>query len=735
MSLSRSRSQSRVPAGSGATSARHRAQMATWYVIVALTLTVLFSACTPRASTPPHQTPSVPVPANPLPSADPVQRTSAVAADASVAVQVTQAKVTKRQRKAYAAGWPATMAVAVGVPVEVSAASVPDAGITITRRYAQPLPGGASATLAFWDPSLPGWRAVASQVSDDRMSVSATVHHLSLWTDVAGALGSAAKTVGSALGDAATWAYIQVGAVFSTRADRPTCPSGAPGWVDEVATLDDRAENPIRFCFGNNDDDLIIKATMNRGFGFVAHPAKSATEIHNSTFDPEAFNDALRTAVHLDDNFGRDAEQLLGGKYMVGAGETLTVTFDETDGREAGQQVLKMDAPSGLQFLTSLLARLTGTALGDKADGWVGTGLMLAKCGTDLQDATDGPKRTRALLSCASGLDKDVARSLVNFSLARQKAKIQAGKTAKEVSGKAIGGVVGRASIYLALIGPVIDSLDYVAARNLTEAARTASLFVKQEADVTRETLSTAQVPAACTMPGQRLKNNKTTNPGKATGPTGSLSLTDPKPVFADVAGLGYKQALSYYICNAGGVSWPPVVTLTGHGGKLLGHVNLDQLTKDAYGDRGTIDGFEASGGKVAVRWTSTGGCCSALAKHKTTIVWRDSKLWVGTETITKWSADGVASDIAAAAVADDRAKLLEQSVVTDRVWNKLAAGAAGAESGFASVPFDGPTTQGDWSLYEMSFAMPGGDYVTWDVWMAPALNSYGWKLVSAEPQ
>lgn len=713
--------------------------MAALLVAVLALTSVLLAGCTHAELTP--EDPARPAPARSSAAAtDPLQRTSAVAVDGSVQVEVSSSKVTVQQRKAFATGWPKKLPVAVGAPVEVSAESIPETGIALTRRYSKPLPEGASATLAFYDSKLQGWRAVPSQLAGDRLSVSATVHHLSLWTDVVGLVGGATDVASTALADASTWAYVQVGAVFSTRADQPTCPSGKPTWVDDVMTLDDSPENPIRFCFGNDDEQLIIKATVNRGFGFVARPADSVTDFHNGTFNPDAFDEAIRTAVHIDDNFRKNTEQLLGGKNMVGAGETVTLTFDESAGRDAGQNALRMDAPSTLQYLTSLLARLTGQALGDKADGWVGTGLMLARCATDLQDATDGSKRAKAIVTCAGGLDYDVARQLVNFSIARKKAKVlKAGGDVTDpalvkVDGYKIGGAVGRASIYLALIGPVFDSFDYVAAKNLNEASRSASLFVKPEADVTVKMLKSAEVPAACRMPKQRLERNKTVNSGAQSGPEGWMSLTDPEPVFADVARLGYRQAVTYYVCHAGGVPWPPVVTLTGHRGKLLGHVNLDQLTKDAHGDRGTVDRFQVSGSKVVVRWTSTAGCCTALAKHNTVLEWSGSKLRVASEAITKWSADGVAYEIAAAAVLEDRSRLLDPTVVPDDVWKALVAAGSGADEGFAGLPFDGETTDGDKTRCELTLAFPGSQFVTWDVWMAPANNLYGWKLVSATP-
>jgi hypothetical protein len=322
-------------------------------------------------------------------------------------------------------------------------------------------------------------------------------------------------------------------------------------------------------------------------------------------------------------------------------------------------------------------------------------------------------------------MDEAVARQLVNYAVARN----------DKADGAKIGGLVGRMSIYLALVGPVFDSMDYAAARATNKEARTASLLVKPEADVTISALRSAEVPAACSMPRQRLVDNKTTKPGKNVGPSGQLALDDPKPKFADIAGRGYRQAVSYYICSAGGVGWPPVVILTGQGGKLLGYVDFGDLTQRAYGDRGRIEDLAVDNNAVTVGWSSSSGCCSALAEHRSVLEWRNSALVVKSDTITQWSADGVAFDIASAAVAGERARLLDSSAVPDDVWRSLVAAGAGAEEGFVRFPFDGEDTNGDLYRYELTFAFGDTDFVTWDVWMTSASNRYGWRMVSATPQ
>ena len=500
-----------------------------------------------------------------------------------------------------------------------------------------------------------------------------------------------------------------------------------------VTTIDDAQENPLRYCSGRDDDDLVVKVAVNRGFGFIARPAKPYTDLANSSYDVQDFNKALRTAVHLDDQFGSALESLLGGKDLVGAGETLTLTYDEEDARAGEPTLVTMEAPGTAQFIFSIVARLTGTILGSKTDGWVSSGLAIAQCVTDLENAKDGPRRVKAAVSCASGIDSDVARQIVNFQDARFDELTKAGKNPKPVDGAKIGGLVGRISIWLTLIGPVLDTGDFIAAKNFDKAVRTVSLATKPP-NVTLKTLRSAEVPKACTMPAQRLRNNKTTRTdGDYPNARGEMSLSDPAPVFADVAGRGYKQAVSYYNCNGGGVSWPPVVVLTGQSGKMLGFVDLTDLTRRAYGDRGFIHKLKAAGGRISVDWSSTTGCCTAFNDHSTVLAWNGSGLKVDSEKITRWAGDGVADEVIAAAIANDRSRLLDRDVADDSTWAQLVEALRGNESVIASSGTD-PGNESGPQVYEVLFDSPAGDLLTWSVTMAPSKNAYGWRMTSAGP-
>src|SRR5690606_30461625 len=72
----------------------------------------------------------------------------------------------------------------VGAPMSIELeGELPEAGATLTRSYAEPLPDDATATFAYWDEEFQTWVAVPSTLSDDRTTITAHVHHFSIWTD------------------------------------------------------------------------------------------------------------------------------------------------------------------------------------------------------------------------------------------------------------------------------------------------------------------------------------------------------------------------------------------------------------------------------------------------------------------------------------------------------------------------------------------------------------------------
>ncbi|MGO4602516.1 hypothetical protein [Terrabacter sp. 2YAF2] len=370
--------------------------------------------------------------------------------------------------KTEAVALAAQLPVAVGQPIEItSSGPVGPAGVTITRRYNHPLPAGAAATLAYFDPTWQTWVAVPSTLSPDRTSVSATVHHLSLWDDF---VSGTTQVVTNAATSAADWAYYQVGKVFDTRVDAPTCTSPRPTWVKDVITIQANRNNPILFCTGQDPKDattVVVKARVNRGFGFTWTSPTTSVWTWNSGNDPSARQDILNALSGLDAIFAASGRAVVAGNQFVNAGEEIDVGFSETQGRSAGTNpVLELTPQDTLGFLTGTLGSLVGTDLMTKAEGPVVAAIVLAKCAVDLRGAKTAGGAAKAAISCLSTVDEGVARQLGLYLLKRGRAN----------PGQLAGKIVGRATMVLAVTGPLFDGLNYWAERTGSRYARTVTL-------------------------------------------------------------------------------------------------------------------------------------------------------------------------------------------------------------------------------------------------------------------
>lgn len=395
--------------------------------------------------------------------------------------------------------------VLIGMPFEATAdTALPQEGVVITRHYPVPLSEGLTATLAFYDETAKSWRAVPSQISADRMSVSARVHHLSVWDDfIAGAqerleelrdgVGSAVKTaadftVDAAKGiagwtadrisDAADWMFYAVGKVFDTRVDGPSCDSGAPRWVERIIHIENQHNNPILFCTGhdgNNPALLVVKARVNRGFAYTAQVTPKTTWRYNST-DPDGMWDAVLAWAKTDEAFRDALLNVSGGdpRLLVGAGEEFSVGFAETDVRKVpGNEVLALNPPAPPTFVLSLVGQLLMQWGMLKDESRVSAALLMAGCLKEISAANtnDALSVAKSALTCITARDEDLGH-LVAQGLS------SAGLTPKMAGGAA--GIVARASVYLALIGPTFSAMNYYGETQLPVSSRNVSIHSKQ---------------------------------------------------------------------------------------------------------------------------------------------------------------------------------------------------------------------------------------------------------------
>lgn len=458
-----------------------------------LTATLLLAACTSNADSSPSASTR----------AD-VGRTAVVVPGTDVKAKLTGPKLTPEQDAAMK-DW-GDFPIAVGKPVEVKLdAALPPEGLTIIRTYDKPLPEDSAATIAYFDANYGTWVAVASTVAADRKSVSATVHHLSLWTDIVSFGQGAMDAVKEGLASAADWGYYQVGKIFDIRVDAPTCDSGKPEWLDSVTTIEANRNNSILFCTGIDKKVpglAVVKARVNRGFGFNANfPSTSWT--YNSTIDKKAMEEIVKTLTELDQVVAGSFRDALADGNMVGPGEEFSLGLSEAQARAAQSGLaLRMDPQPVLPFLITELGQIAMTDLSLKADGYVAAAMALAKCAKDLKGVQGFGSTSKALVSCLGSVDEAVAKQLATYLM----------KRGVKDAGKLAGRIIGKLVVVLAVIGPVFNGMNYWAEQSPDLAAgRTVTLFPKVIAKprpVAFDPDSTGMCASPCTITGSAALNH-----------------------------------------------------------------------------------------------------------------------------------------------------------------------------------------------------------------------------------
>jgi hypothetical protein len=363
----------------------------------------------------------------------------------------------------------------IGRPVEVVVTGIlPSGGAVLTRTYHSALPDGAAATFAFYDEELGAWHAVPSTLSADRTSLSATVHHLSLWTDIVSGSWASLK-------NASEWAFDQIGKIVDVRVDAPRCVSGAPSWLASANFIQDGNANPVRFCTGKDpklSDVVVLQARVNRGYAYTAHLATSPTWAWNST---EATTGELQAIYSILANVDRKVAQsvtdLLAGGILIGPGEELKVAISEGAARKiaAGQPILVLRPMHTWGFVASELSRLIANEILSRGQSFAAAAVAVASCVDDFAHIQDVGTALKAGGSCISHLDVRIA-SRVGLLLQNFKnPKTGAIFTAKE-AGRLAGKLVGLITVTIALAFPV---LTYWQDRRLPDEARSVTLFPK----------------------------------------------------------------------------------------------------------------------------------------------------------------------------------------------------------------------------------------------------------------
>ncbi|RLP09511.1 hypothetical protein [Propionibacterium australiense] len=153
-----------------------------------------------------------------------------------------------------------------------------------------------------------------------------------------------------------------------------------------------------------------------------------------------------------------------------------------------------------------------------------------------------------------------------------------------------------------------------------TEPSQQTDPTRQDAADVTVDDLLTAVSPDAC-RPSTRMIDG--------TVPLTTIDHVEYEPghpwspVYLDMAGLGYRQALAVFAC--GGANFiPNYLMLTGSGGELLGSVALSDYTDTAHGD---VRSLEVTGDSVHVTWVASESAGANPVDRSGTVSFQDGRL------------------------------------------------------------------------------------------------------------
>lgn len=184
---------------------------------------------------------------------------------------------------------------------------------------------------------------------------------------------------------------------------------------------------------------------------------------------------------------------------------------------------------------------------------------------------------------------------------------------------------------------------------------------------VTAADLLSAPVPASCQHKAGTLVNGKLPGIAPHDGEMelawmgGSTAAQRDLLVLEDLTRDGVGDAAAVLYCNAGGVSWPEMVSFYTHGPTLLGTVFLDEVNLPGRqpGENDHVHRLRYHNGAVEAEWTTQqegDPAANATLDYAATLRWNGSRIVVsgltGTterQTVDQFVADVARGDLAAA--------------------------------------------------------------------------------------
>lgn len=341
--------------------------------------------------------------------------------------------------------------IRAGEPVEIvlTDSDVPAEGVTISRRLERPVAEDERGHLAFWDEGVGVWTPVPTTLSSDRLTLSATVDHLSFWDDF----------------------VYGVADVFAERVDPPTCEGAPPEWVDDVVFLDDR-NGPVRWCAGADSqrpDVLVVKLALNRAYGAAVTTAVPAEWTWNSTFPSGGPSDVL-TQLY---SGVLQLPAIAQGSLLVPGGEEAHFAFTEDQVRQAEARPLVAVSADPAFVVAGLTLDALLSSTDDGVAAAIVTMVTAADCSyafADTVSALDWPGAAGAALGCLT----DQREALVQVQ-ARLLAEAVPNGEARDLGKRAAD--LGRKLYYVWAAGKVFQLAEWANDSQLVSAAWQLSAF------------------------------------------------------------------------------------------------------------------------------------------------------------------------------------------------------------------------------------------------------------------
>ncbi|MCA1601708.1 MAG: hypothetical protein LC776_08730, partial [Acidobacteria bacterium] len=133
-----------------------------------------------------------------------------------------------------------------------------------------------------------------------------------------------------------------------------------------------------------------------------------------------------------------------------------------------------------------------------------------------------------------------------------------------------------------------------------------------------------APVPSLCDHPAGTLVDGSLPGISEVDGYVALRAKQSPQQAenlvsFGDLTGDGSIDAAAVFGCSQGGVDWPNKIVLYSPGPKLLGSVDLKEITPAEHSD---VDRISIEGGDALLKWKSYEGANSCLKEWSARLHW-----------------------------------------------------------------------------------------------------------------